>query len=78
MTGEEVLAVGHLRQGGKPSMTAMLTGTALIGMMKPRAGKALPRHFVLGVTPSRRSVEQRARRSRPDAASVQAQCLHVR
>jgi hypothetical protein len=53
LTGEEVLAVGHLRQGGKPSMTAMLTGTALIGMMKPRAGKALPRHFVLGVTPSR-------------------------
>jgi hypothetical protein len=53
LTGEEVLAAGQLRQGSKPSMTAMLTGTALFGMMKPRSGKALPRHFVLALTPSR-------------------------
>ena len=53
LTGEEVVAVGELRQGRKPSMTAMVTGTALLELMKPRRSKALPRHFVLALTPTR-------------------------
>src|ERR1700753_2771856 len=53
LTGEEVVAVGHLRQGRKPSMTAMVTGTALLELMRPRRSKALPRQFVLGLTPTR-------------------------
>lgn len=52
-TGEEVLAVGQLRQGRTPSMAAMITGTALFGLMRPRRSKALPRGFALAVTPSR-------------------------
>ena len=48
--GEEVLAVGELRQGKPPSMTSMLTGTALIGLFKPRGSKTLPKHFLLAVT----------------------------
>jgi hypothetical protein len=52
-TGEEVIAAGHLRQGRKPSMVAMITGTALIGLAKPRRSKELPRQFCLAVTPAR-------------------------
>ena len=44
--GEEVLAVGAMSQGKPPSMTSMLTGTALIGLFKPRClegpAQALP------------------------------------
>jgi hypothetical protein len=53
LTGEEVVAAGQLRQGRKPSMTAMVTGTALFELMRPRRSKAVPRHFVLGLTPTR-------------------------
>jgi hypothetical protein len=53
LTGEEIIAVGHLRQGRKPSMTAMVTGTALLELMRPRRSKALPRQFVLALTPTR-------------------------
>jgi hypothetical protein len=53
LTGEEVLAAGQLRQGRKPSMTAMMTGTALFEVMRPRRSKAVPRHFVLALTPTR-------------------------
>ncbi|MBS1879685.1 MAG: hypothetical protein JST31_09245 [Actinobacteria bacterium] len=52
-TGEEVLAAGQLRQGRKPSLAAMITGTALIGLAKPRRSKQLPRQFCLAATPSR-------------------------
>jgi hypothetical protein len=51
--GEEVLAAGQLRQGRAPSMVSMLLGTALIEVLRPRRSKALPRHFVLAVTPTR-------------------------
>ena len=51
--GEAVLAVGELRQGKAPSMVAMVTGVALVELLRPRRSKLLPRRFVLAVTPSR-------------------------
>src|SRR6266576_4128872 len=53
LTGEEVLAAGQLRQGRVPSMLAMVTGTALVEVLRPRRSKALPKTFTLAVTPSR-------------------------
>jgi hypothetical protein len=50
---EQVVAAGQLRQGKAPSMTAMLTGAALIEVLRPRRSKLLPRHFVLVATPKR-------------------------
>jgi len=52
-TGEEVLAVGQLRQGRTPSLAAMLTGAALFQLMRPRRSKSLPRGFALAATPDR-------------------------
>jgi hypothetical protein len=49
----EVLAAGDLRQGKKPSLVSMLTGTALIEVLRPRRSKSLPRHFVLAATRDR-------------------------
>jgi hypothetical protein len=49
----EVLAAGDLRQGKPPSLVAMLSGTALIEVLRPRRSKSLPRHFVLAVTRDR-------------------------
>src|SRR5215213_657464 len=51
--GEEVIAVGSLSQGKPPSMLSMITGTALVGLLKPRASKALPKRFLLAVTADR-------------------------
>ncbi|HEY5976298.1 MAG TPA: hypothetical protein VIT85_00460 [Solirubrobacterales bacterium] len=51
--GEEVTAVGALSQGKPPSMTGMVTGAALISLIRPRASKALPKRFLLAVTPTR-------------------------
>ena len=50
---EPILAAGQLRQGKAPSMLGMLTGTAVIEVLRPRRSKLLPRHFVLAVTPTR-------------------------
>jgi hypothetical protein len=50
---DEVLAAGHLRQGKAPTLAAMITGTALIELAKPRRSKALPRQFVLAMTADR-------------------------
>jgi hypothetical protein len=49
----EVLAAGQLRQGSPPSTVGMITGAALIGVLRPRRSKLLPRHFVLAVTADR-------------------------
>ena len=46
----DVIAAGQLRQGKAPSMAAMLTGLALIEVLRPRRSKLLPRHFVMAVT----------------------------
>ena len=50
---EEVVAAGQLRQGKAPTMLGMISGAALIEVLRPRRSKLLPRHFVLAVTPSR-------------------------
>ena len=52
-TGEEVIAVGQLKQGRTPSMAAMVTGTALFEVLRPRRSKSLPKGFALAVTPNR-------------------------
>ena len=49
---EEVLAAGQLRQGRAPSTLGMVTGAALVEVIRPRRSKLLPRHFALVVTPS--------------------------
>jgi hypothetical protein len=49
----EVLAAGELRQGKEPSVLSMVTGTALIEVLRPRRSKSLPRHFVFTVTRDR-------------------------
>lgn len=51
--GEKVLAAGRFRQGKRPSMAAMVTGTALFEVLRPRRSKTVPRSFVLALTPSR-------------------------
>jgi hypothetical protein len=51
--GDEVLAAGQLRQGNTPSVVAMVTGWALIQMLRPRRSKSLPSQFVLAVTVER-------------------------
>jgi hypothetical protein len=51
--GQEVLAAGHFRQGKSPSMAAMITGAALIEVLRPRRSKLLPRQFVLVATSDR-------------------------
>ena len=51
--GEEVIAAAALSQGKPPSMVSMVTGAALIGLIKPRASKALPKRFLLAVTAKR-------------------------
>jgi hypothetical protein len=53
LDGEPVIAAGQLRQGKAPSMLAMLTGSAVVEVVRPRRSKALPRHFVLAVTDER-------------------------
>jgi hypothetical protein len=50
---EKVLAVGHLRQGNRPAGAAMMIGTAILELFRPRPMKLLPRHFVLAITPTR-------------------------
>jgi hypothetical protein len=50
---EEVVAAGHFRQGKSPSMASMVTGAALIEVLRPRRSKLLPRQFVLAATSDR-------------------------
>ena len=47
---DEVLAAGQLRQGKAPTMVQMITGVALVEVLRPRRSKKLPRHFVMAVT----------------------------
>jgi hypothetical protein len=51
--GQEVLAAGYFRQGKTPSVAAMITGAALIEMLRPPRSKLLPRQFVLAATKDR-------------------------
>jgi hypothetical protein len=50
---DEVVAAGLLRQGKQPSMLGMITGTALIEILRPRRYKALPKEFTLAITADR-------------------------
>jgi hypothetical protein len=50
---DEVLAAGLLRQGKTLSVLGILTGLALIEVLRPRRSKFLPREFVLAVTADR-------------------------
>lgn len=50
---DEVIAAGVLRQGHEPSIFALVTGLALIELIRPRRSKSLPREFVLAVTAAR-------------------------
>jgi hypothetical protein len=50
---DEVIAAGQLRQGKAPSTVALLTGLALIELLRPRRSKSLPSTFVLAVTADR-------------------------
>jgi hypothetical protein len=49
----EVVAAGLLRQGKEPSILGMLTGHALIEVLRPRRYKALPKEFTLAATADR-------------------------
>ena len=51
--GEEVVVVAALSQGVPPSPLSLVTGAALIKLISPRASKALPKRFILAVTPDR-------------------------
>ncbi len=53
LLAEPVVAAGDLQQGEEPSLVSMITGTALIEVVRPRRSKAVPRHFVLAVTAER-------------------------
>jgi hypothetical protein len=48
-----VIAAGLLRQGKAPSVIGLVTGLALIQVLRPRSSKSLPREFVLAATADR-------------------------
>jgi hypothetical protein len=50
---DEVIAAGELRQGKAQSPLALITGLALIELLRPRRSKRLPRTFALAVTADR-------------------------
>jgi hypothetical protein len=50
---DEVIAAGWLEQGRTHSMFALLTGLALIQVVRRRRATSLPREFVLAVTADR-------------------------
>ena len=50
---DQAIAAGQLRQGNAPSVVAMVTGWALIQLLRPRRSKSLPSQFVLAVTAER-------------------------
>jgi hypothetical protein len=51
----EIIAAGELRQGKSPTMLGMVTGKAVVDLLR-RHTKSLPRHFVLAVLPDRIAV----------------------
>lgn len=50
---DEVISAGLLRQGKAPSVLGLITGLALIELLRPRPSKSLPREFVLAATADR-------------------------
>jgi hypothetical protein len=49
----EVVAAGMVTQGKTQSLFRMITGLALLEVMRPRRSKTLPKEFVLAVTADR-------------------------
>jgi hypothetical protein len=50
---DEVIAAGMFTQGRPQSLFRMITGVALLELMRPRRSKSLPREFALAVTADR-------------------------
>jgi hypothetical protein len=50
---DEVVAAGLVTQGKTQSLFRMITGLALLEVMRPRRSKTLPREFALAVTSDR-------------------------
>lgn len=50
---DEALAAGMLTQGKPQSLFRMITGLALLEVLRPRRSKSLPREFTLAVTAER-------------------------
>jgi hypothetical protein len=50
---EEVLAAGLVTQGKTQSLFRMITGLALLEVLRPRRSKSLPKEFTLAVTADR-------------------------
>ena len=50
---DEVVAAGMVTQGKTQSLFRMITGLALLELLRPRRSKTLPREFVLAVTADR-------------------------
>jgi hypothetical protein len=50
---DEVIAAGLVTQGKTQSLFRMVTGLALLEVMRPRRSKSLPREFALAVTADR-------------------------
>ncbi len=66
----DVVAAGQLRQGKAPSMAAMMTGVALVEILRPRRSKLLPRHFVLALTETEAFAFKASGGSSEDSSSV--------
>jgi hypothetical protein len=50
---DEVVAAGVVTQGKTQSLFRMITGLALLEVLRPRRSKSLPREFALAVTADR-------------------------
>jgi hypothetical protein len=50
---EQAIAVGVLRQGKQHSVLALVSGLALLEVLRPRRSRSLPREFALAVTQHR-------------------------
>jgi hypothetical protein len=49
----EVIAAGDLRQGKPTTLAGVVTGKAIVELLRPRRSKSLPGHFVLAATADR-------------------------
>jgi hypothetical protein len=52
-TDGEVIAAGDLRQGKPTTLVGMVTGAAIVELLRSRRSKSLPGHFVLAATAER-------------------------
>ena len=50
---DEVIAAGELRQGKPTTLAGVVTGAAIVELLRPRRSRSLPGHFVLAATADR-------------------------